>query len=387
MESGRIDFKEIELKYRFDLGPYVTFVPNKSEPVYNWFYFKEGYSRRFVLTMLDHFRLNSSNWVLDPFLGVGTTLLGCKERGINGVGIEVNPLFLFVANAKLIDYDIDSLKKWSTWLFNQKFKRPDISNLPSIIKIAFNRYNLEDIVFFKNKINEIDDDNARSFLLLALINAASKVTYAYKDGAVIKFIKKDVPPFRPFYKRIVRKMIRDLKTISFKKCTIKTILGDARIMDDVDDSSIDAIITSPPYLNKIEYTKVYEIEMKLFLGETVVNPIRSYIGLIPRKPPLDLPDFLDELNLPPAAQLYFSDMWIVLKQMYRVLRDGGKIAMVVAEGIFPDRIVESDLILARMGVELGFRNPEIWIVNKRVATRDRTIKIGVARESIVFLAK
>jgi len=247
---------------KLDMGELVTFIPNKKTPVYNWFYFKEGFSREFVHTMIDKFKLKEEHWILDPFLGTGTTLLGCKERGINGIGIEVNPLFLFIANAKVSDYDIEDLRIWSRWLFSQKFEKPSLKNVPPFIRRAFNKYNLEDIIFFRDKIMEIDDRRAANFLLLALMRAASKVTYAYKDGAVIKIIKKPTPPFRPFYKRIVKRMIRDLKKIDFQPSTLITYLGDARRMTQISDEEMDAIITSPPYLNKIEYTRVHEIEKK-----------------------------------------------------------------------------------------------------------------------------
>lgn len=379
---------KVRVVEKLEIGPYVTFVPNKRVPIHNWFHFKEGFSRDFVLLMIKKFKLREGSWVLDPFMGVGTTQLVCKEVGINSIGIEVNPLFYFIANAKILDYDVESLKNWATELFKCKFERPSLANIPPIIKRAFNRYNLEDIIFFREKIGEIvKDDAAKAFFLLALMRAASKVTYAYKDGAVIKFVEKPTIPFRPFFKKIIKSMIRDLKKVKFKGSIIKTFLGDARELSKYVDIKVDSVITSPPYLNKIEYTKVYEIEMKLFLGEQTVNPIRSYIGLVTRKRPEDLPDVLDQLNLPPTALNYFYDLWIVLKELYEVLKDKGRAAIVIAEGIYPDRIVESDIILSWLARETGFKVSSIWVVNRRVATRNRTIKIGVARESIVFLRK
>lgn len=372
---------------RLDLGRLVTFIPNKKIPIYNWLYFKEGFSRDFVHFIIDRFRLGKKHWVLDPFLGVGTTLLACKEKSVNGIGLEVNPLFLFITDVKIDDYNLEELRRWSEWLFKQRFEKPSLKNQPPLIKKAFNKYNLEDILFFRNKIYEIPDEKARKFLLLALMRASSKITYAYKDGAIIKIIKRPTPPLRPFFRRIVKSMIRDLRRTGFGASRLYTYLGDARRMTQIQDELVDAVITSPPYLNKIEYTKVYEIEMKIFLGEKTVNPIRSYIGLLPRRKPKDLPYFIEDLNLPPTALNYFSDMWRVMKEIYRVLDRGGRVALVVGEGIFPDRVVESDMILGRLAYETGFRVPEIWVVNKRVATKDRTVKIGIARESIVFLIK
>jgi DNA modification methylase len=372
---------------RLDLGPLVTFIPNKELPIYNWFHFKEGFSRDFVHIMINRFELDSNNWVLDPFLGSGTTLLACKERGINGIGIEINPLFLFIADAKLTEYNIEKIRFWVEWLFKKKFVKPDLSGISGLVKRSFNIHNLEDIIFFRDQILEIEDTNTRKFLMMALLRAASKVTYAYKDGAVIKIIKKHTPPFRPFYRRIIQRMIEDIKKIEFKSSRIHIYLGDSRNMDMVEDEAIDAVITSPPYLNKIEYTRVYEIEMELFLEDIKIDPLRSYIGIIPRKRPRDMPDILRDKNLPPAANYYFIDMWRVLKEIYRVMKKNAKGALVLSDGIFPDRIVETHKIIEELATHIGFKVPEIWIVNRRVATRNRTKKLGVAKETIIFINK
>ena len=46
--------------------------------------------------------LSEGAWVLDPFCGSGTTLLECAHSGWNAVGIDLNPLGVFISNAKIV---------------------------------------------------------------------------------------------------------------------------------------------------------------------------------------------------------------------------------------------------------------------------------------------
>ncbi len=333
--------------------------------------------------MFKELQIGSGSRVLDPFLGSGTTLLACKEVGVDGVGIDVAPLAVFVSQVKIADYDLDELKETARWLLSQPFRKPDLSGISGFVKQFFLKPSLEDIIFFREKIQEIENPITKGFFTLALMNAAMKVSFAYKDGAVLKVVKKPVPPFRKFFRRLIKKMIKDLTKLSFKPCNLKVYLGDARKMNFLEDDSFDAIITSPPYLNKIEYTKVYRIEYELFFGDVKIDPVRSYLGLNPKKVIDQFPD----LNLPEVAKAYFHDMRLCLEEMFRLLRPGGRVAMVVAGGVFPDRIVESDKLILKLAERIGFEGERLIAVNKRVATRRRVIKIGEARESILILRK
>ncbi|MCS7125769.1 MAG: site-specific DNA-methyltransferase [Aigarchaeota archaeon] len=375
--------KKWVIEERWDWSKLVTFIPNKNLPVHSWFYFKEGFSRDFVYSMINLLKLKTNCRVLDPFVGSGTTLLTCKEVGIPSVGIDAAPLAVFVSQVKTADYDIQKLKDTAREVFEKKFEKPNLSQVSKFTKKFFSKPSLEDIIFFREEIRKIEDPVIRNFFTLALMNSAMKVSYAYKDGAVLKVVKKHVPPFRRFFKRVVKKMIRDLKKIDLKPCTVEVYLGDARKMHFLEDESFNAVITSPPYLNKIEYTKVYAIEYELFFGDVKVDPVRSYIGLNPK----NIIDQFPELNLPEAAKAYFYDMKLVLEEIYRVLKKKGKAVIVVAGGVFPDRIVESDILLADLAERVGFRVDRIIAVNKRVATVKRVIKIGEARESIIILSK
>ena len=371
------------LEERWEWRKLVTFIPNKNLPIYSWFYFKEGFSRDFVHMMIDSFKLDNRSIILDPFVGSGTTLLACKERTIDSVGVDVAPLAVFVSQTKTADYKIDELIKIAKQIFEKKFERQNLNQVSRFTRQFFSKPSLEDILFFREQVRKIEDPAAKNFFTLALMNAAMKVSYAYKDGAVLRVVKKPFPPFRKFYKKIIKKMIKDLKKTNFKPCRIEIYLGDARKMDFLENDLFDAIITSPPYLNKIEYTKIYRIEYELFFEDVKVDPIRSYIGLNPK----NVVDPFLGLDLPEAAKAYFQDMKLALREMFRVLKKGGRASIVVAGGVFPDRVVESDILIAELAENIGFNVDKIITVNKRVATTKRVIKIGEARESIIMLSK
>ncbi|UCD02785.1 MAG: hypothetical protein JSV63_03305 [Candidatus Aenigmatarchaeota archaeon] len=85
-------------------GSLATFIPNKKLPIYNWFYYKEGYSRDLVFRLIDRFRIGHGDTVLDPFCGVGTTMLACKQKGIRSIGFDVQPPAIFSSMVKTSDY-------------------------------------------------------------------------------------------------------------------------------------------------------------------------------------------------------------------------------------------------------------------------------------------
>ena len=58
--------------------------------------FPEGLAERFIRLFTKR-----EQWVIDPFLGVGSTLLASRKLERNGVGIEINPRFAKSANSAL----------------------------------------------------------------------------------------------------------------------------------------------------------------------------------------------------------------------------------------------------------------------------------------------
>lgn len=335
----------------------VTFVPNKNVPLYNWFHYKEGFSRQIVFELLDEFNIKKGI-VLDPFCGVGTTLLACKERGLDSIGFDVSPIALLASSVKTAYYDKDALKDAAKKLLKKKFSKTT-ADVPKIMKIGFSRHVLEDVLFFRDEILRIDDEKIRDFFLLALTRAAINVSWTWKDGSVIKIRKRDVAPLRLMLRRSVYRMIKDVDKLELPVCETRVECADARRMP-LTDECVDAIITSPPYLNNIDYTKVYAIE-NFIAGSQQETQLRSCID----------------------DEKYFSDMTLVIKEMFRVCKNGAKCAIIIGNA----PMHEVDLMLTEISSEEGFAVEKIYNAKQRYELENRTIKKGLLRESVLMLKK
>jgi tRNA G10 N-methylase Trm11 len=61
-------------------------VRHEDRAVHDWYRFVLSFPPHLVQTYVDRFGLDTSNTVLDPFCGTGTTLVECKKLGIASVG-------------------------------------------------------------------------------------------------------------------------------------------------------------------------------------------------------------------------------------------------------------------------------------------------------------
>ena len=140
VERTRLENKYRNLiEHRLDWRQFVTYVPNKKLPLYNWFKYKEGFSRDLVVKLFKELAIRQGDTIFDPFAGCGTTLLAGKEFGIHGVGVDILPTSVFVAKTKLINWpNLDVLLKSVQKLIATPFREPK-SGFPDvrIINLAF----------------------------------------------------------------------------------------------------------------------------------------------------------------------------------------------------------------------------------------------------------
>lgn len=381
----------------------VTFTRNKSEPVYNWFYYKEGFSRDLVWNLLKELKIPKGSTVLDPFCGTGNTLLACRQARYNAIGFDILPLGVFVSNTKLQeDYDMEHLNGKIKEITKLKFgetslKWPDLKFID--IRRAFSKYARNDILFFKEKILEIENEKIRNFMLLGLLSIVARASNTKKDGGVVRIVKKRHPaPVRYLLKNRLKRMYKDLKKVSSvsNKIHAEAHLGDARSIS-LELESMDACITSPPYLNYVDYTKLYGLELALLvrnpreIEELRKKSFRSHISAKYRSGKrlrsMRLEQTLEKVDTPQIVEGYFEDMYLSLNSIYKALRKGGILALVLGNACLPNITVDVDLITAEISEQIGFRVKEIWVANARWCDVHGIRKERPVRESIIILEK
>jgi len=399
-----------------ELRKLVTFELSKEKPIHSWFHFKEGFSPDLFFYLMERFLKEESediNLVIDPFCGVGTTLLSSQDLGIDAIGLDVSPLMVFVSNTKLQrGYDMKKLKDEISYITSLKydFKHREWPQIDFInIKKAFRSYVREEILFFREKIMEIEDEKIRNLFLLALLSIIIPVSRIRKDGGVLKIYKRrNIPPVRVILKNKLKKMYKDLNKVHAEneaKANCFARLGDARKID-LEKNSADFCLTSPPYLNWVDYTKVYALELSLLvpsLKERKKIRSRSFRSYLPdekenfkkvrdKSQVLDsLMEFLagkDDVRKPLwVIDAYFSDIFSFLKSLKEVLANECIAAIVVSNTSIPYLTIDTDIILAELSESLGFEVERIIVANVRKCVMRNIKEEKPVRESIVLIRK
>jgi len=282
-------------------------------PVHNWYNFVLGYTPEFPNYILEKECIASSDLVIDPFMGAGTTLVCCKLREIPSKGMDANDFMVDAARAKLywslntgklrknrdellgLIFSISSQFAWeeSSKELASRVQSTfwDESGKPSFRpfarqlrpKMLIERY-MSDKPFAKAKIIEeainkvITDSAEKEFFDLALASVLIPISNVrYGPGFGVVRPKDDADVFRIFTSKVDR-MIRDLEclTDSQKATPTTVVLGDTRQLTDFFGENIASLmITSPPYPGDHEYTKYTRLELAFQCKANNVDDFRT----------------------------------------------------------------------------------------------------------------
>jgi len=150
--------------------------------------------------------------------------------------------------------------------------------------------------------------------------------------------------------------------------SVKIQRGDARKLPSLASRSIDAVITSPPYLNAIDYLRGHRLSLVwLGFGVPDIKRLRSEsIGAESSAEDLVSPRMLDELlrqagcisDLPSReigmVKRYAQDVYGFLRELARVTKRGGKVLLVVGNSCLKGTPVWNANISLAAASMLGF---------------------------------
>ena len=393
-------------KYRTLISP----ARDNERPVYNWHAFKHSYSKDLVKELIDEFDLKNGAWVLDPFCGGGTTLLACKEWGINSQGYDILPFSVFLTNVKTRVYRPESLRKRLIELRTEKGRA--IDDLPDIklVDKAFSPSVKKELLRLKNKIASIPNMEERSFFMLTLLSILESVSRTARGGGFLRIVEKNVPA-KSVKKRFFAKaeaMINDVKIFNADQKSpgvdTSVALGDSRNFPA--RKKFDAIITSPPYPNRHDYTRIYGLEMMFGFVESNehmkrirYDTLRSHVEAKKRfeAKGYQEPKIVEALvkrvkkagvnnsKVPEMLRGYFEDMYLSLCKMRASLKKDGQIALVVSNVRFGGVNIPVDQILAAIGEQAKLKTTKIITARYRgnSAQQMKTFKREPTRESII----
>jgi hypothetical protein len=407
---------EIEIIEKAELGSLISPQRNQHIPVHNWYTFKHGFSRDLALTIIADFNLTEGSWVLDPFCGGGTTLLTCKELGINSRGFDVLPFSVFLSNVKIADYDAAELARHLDQLTtdsNAYYVNTTLPDIPLVNK-AFQSHVKNELLLIRHKIERILDPKIRSFFNLAFLAILEPVSNTSKSGGFLRIVERDVSAgaVQSLFFGKATSMINDVaehnRSRKRKDASSVAKIGDARKLPT--HRKYDAAITSPPYPNRHDYTRIYSLEM-IFnfvssneeLKRIRYETIRSHVEARKKyeaagyKKPIILDALITEVrkngtNNPQVIGMlegYFEDMYLSLAEMQRSLKPKGKVGLVVSNVRFAGVNIIVDEILAEIGSQVGLTPKDIWAVRYRgnSSQQMRDYERKPSRESIIIWEK
>lgn len=415
----------------------VNFSKNKDIPYHGWFKYREGFSHTLVKELLERCGLSDNEYVLDPFCGSGTTVVEAALNGQSGIGIDINPMSVFISEVKCRSYsddEVELIKKLIPEIIDQA-KRTQLDDQYRVrygeVEKFFNEHNFERLIsmrqvldLYKNKTGQ----KIYELLLCAYICIIEEVSDRKRDGNGLRTVVSKVNDVEEYYRSKLNEMVSDIENyripnnvVSILKCGNAMKLSETvhRYADTI-DKTLGAIIYSPPYANSFDYFESYKMEVILAdyasdmrgIGEYRKRAVESFIGRADARD--DTRDFVDWMSqeieagipekeaqtgkkdartrrVPKMIKGYFADMEKVISESSNVLPAGKKCYIVVDQSAYLGRIIPTDLFLAVIAENYGFRVNEI-IVCRIAKTSGQQIQhypylSDSLRESIVVLEK
>jgi len=423
-KSGNCDYdskkylQELQIEILPNKQP-IQFTSNINERVHGWAPYVQGFSASFVQSVLDQYKKDYDNnpIVLDPFSGCGTVLVQTKLNGFQSCGTELNPLLHFIANTKLNTWNVNPFELLNTY---NNLSKNKIKKAPGFLR-SVNQFNpevLNNLEIINGALEELNEGQIKNLLNLAFSAILIDCSNLKRSPCLGYAPNKKVEATAPFVLMThkVNTIADDLESMQnelfneYLQTKSEVILANA--MEFKHGHKYDLVITSPPYMNGLDYVINYKIEMgwlnfaqnqnelKKVKDEMVVCDNVSK-GLIKHHEKQYTNSWIEELksnihknsdrrgsyrrlDMPEIVHKYFDDMYKVMKNVAMSMKPGARFVQVVGDSLIADVYVPTDLLLAKIGMDLGLNIEKIEKARDRRSGQIRSYKL---RETIITLRK
>ena len=404
--------------------------------VQRWYPYREGYSTELVSSFINN--LGITGTVLDPFSGSGTTLLAARQSGLDSVGIEVNPISVLVSESENEIYSSEDIEYLHSFIIHlhslKRGKQLLISSYPLADKM-FNEEILSALLQIKSEIDSVSNKKIQRLGLISWLSTIDEVSDVKKEGNGLKYRYRkrtkngyiNIPKeqwenehfpgdrFSLVACKIVEKLniaLFDIKNAYGRIDNKPTIInGDCLNLRRLTDKQFQLTFFSPPYCNCFDYFEIHKVE--LWLGGFVSSQkdvkvlretgFRSNTNALNSKPIAYLNEDLEGLislfdkerlwspKIPAIVRGYFDDTHTLLRALFEQTVPGGYVGVVVGNSAYSGVIIPSDLLIARIGQEVGFSVDNIYIARHLTTSSQQKEELEplkeYLRESIVLLKK
>ena len=226
--------------------------------------------------------------IFDPFCGSGTVLVEAALEGIPFIGMDVDPLSVLISTAKLQPLSEIELRILERFWKHHNYRQEHPESIPTVPNLShwFRSNAVAELSSIKARCSELPP-RLKLFSLIvfsSIIRRVSKADDQTQKTYVSHTLPKNPPVpsilFPIFLNRAIQGM-REYATLLPRDPSGDVFHGDARV--DISKFQFHDIVTSPPYIDSIDYIYNQMLEYFWLLPELGMNS-HTDISLSRKKP-------------------------------------------------------------------------------------------------------
>ena len=360
---------------------------NTNYGTHNFHRYSSKYIPQIVTNLLNIFS-KEGDTVLDVFAGSGTTLIESMSLGRKSIGVDMNPVAYLITKAKttkipehLLNRDLPEIVQKlrndiDLFRFNNSLYESQLDFGYSVDRVSskkileYKRVDFKYIdAWFQPQVKEelsiicehirgIKDIKLRNFFICAfsaIIRTVSNANSGYGNLMVDKKKRKINNTFEIFERHLF-KMTKGLREFQESLPTgggSKIYLADSRKLDFIEKSSIDLIVTHPPYIGAVPYAEYLKLSLNWLresFPEIAHNNFSKY--LTPKE--LDKSIIGGRRRDKNVVAKFDEGMKAVFREMFRVLKKSKFCCIVIGNPTVFGEKIRLNKILVDFGKNAGF---------------------------------